>query len=145
MEALIMKGMYMSKEDMLKERMNYLMDNGLLSVEVLQKATGIEKDRLEKFLYENNAKLSNDDMEHSQRSLRLFGISDCLIEGMNVSEDDRVKGVIDVLVQVYGMDLKMISGYAGMGEQEISDFMNGANMSCEKSINLPLKSFRLCK
>ena len=86
----------MDKEDVLRERINSLIDNGLLSVEMLQEATGIEKDSLEKFLFENGVKLSSDDMKDSQRRLRLFGISDCLIEGMKVPEDERVKGIIDV-------------------------------------------------
>ena len=69
----------MDKEDVLRERINSLIDNELLSVEMLQEATGIEKDSLEKFLFENGVKLSSDDMKDSQRRLRLFGISDCLI------------------------------------------------------------------
>lgn len=48
----------MDKEDVLRERINSLIDNGLLSVEMLQEATGIEKDSLEKFLFENGVKLS---------------------------------------------------------------------------------------
>lgn len=42
----------MDKEDVLRERINSLIDNELLSVEMLQEATGIEKDSLEKFLFE---------------------------------------------------------------------------------------------
>ena len=75
----------MDKEDILIERINYLIENELLSVNVLQEATGIEKDRLESFLTKKNSKLSDDSMEHSQRKLRLFRISDCLIDGMKVS------------------------------------------------------------
>lgn len=134
----------MDKEDVLRERINSLIDNGLLSVEMLQEATGIEKDSLEKFLFENGVKLSSDDMKDSQRRLRLFGISDCLIEGMKVPEDERVKGIIDVLVQVYGMSLKMISSYADIEEQEISDFLSGSNqMSYEKKYRLAVKTFSL--
>lgn len=44
----------MDKEDVLRERINSLIDNGLLSVEMLQEATGIEKDSLEKFLFEKD-------------------------------------------------------------------------------------------
>lgn len=134
----------MDKEDVLRERINSLIDNGLLSVEMLQEATGIEKDSLEKFLFENGVKLSSDDMKDSQRRLRLFGIADCLIEGMKVPEDERVEGIIDVLVQVYGMNLKMISSYADIEEQEISDFLNGSNqMSYEKKYRLAVKTFSL--
>lgn len=56
----------MDKEDVLRERINSLIDNELLSVEMLQEATGIEKDSLEKFLFENGVKLSSDDMKDSQ-------------------------------------------------------------------------------
>lgn len=48
----------MDKEDVLRERINSLIDNELLSVEMLQEATGIEKDSLEKFLFENGVKYS---------------------------------------------------------------------------------------
>lgn len=61
----------MDKEDVLRERINSLIDNGLLSVEMLQEATGIEKDSLEKFLFENGVKLSSDDMKDSQRAHRI--------------------------------------------------------------------------
>ena len=57
----------MDKEDVLRERINSLIDNELLSVEMLQEATGIEKDSLEKFLFENGVKLSSDYMKDSQR------------------------------------------------------------------------------
>ena len=83
-------------------------------------------------------------MEHSQRKLRLFRISDCLIDGMKVSEDERVKGVIDVLMQVYGMDIKMISCYTHIKEQEILDFMNDLNqMTYEEKYRLAVKIFSL--
>lgn len=134
----------MDKEDILIERINYLIENELLSVNVLQEATGIEKDRLESFLTKKNSKLSDDSMEHSQRKLRLFRISDCLIDGMKVSEDERVKGVIDVLMQVYGMDIKMISCYTHIKEQEILDFMNDLNqMTYEEKYRLAVKIFSL--
>ena len=134
----------MDKEDILIERINYLIENELLSVNVLQEATGIEKDRLESFLTKKNSKLSDDSMEHSQRKLRLFRISDCLIDGMKVSEDERDKGVIDVLMQVYGMDIKMISCYTHIKEQEILDFMNDLNqMTYEEKYRLAVKIFSL--
>lgn len=134
----------MDKEDILIERINYLIENELLSVNVLQEATGIEKDRLESFLTKKNSKLSDNSMEHSQRKLRLFRISDCLIDGMKVSEDERVKGVIDVLMQVYGMDIKMISCYTHIKEQEILDFMNDLNqMTYEEKYRLAVKIFSL--
>ncbi len=134
----------MDKEDILIERINYLIENELLSVNVLQEATGIEKDRLDSFLTKKNSKLSDDSMEHSQRKLRLFRISDCLIDGMKVSEDERVKGVIDVLMQVYGMDIKMISCYTHIKEQEILDFMNDLNqMTYEEKYRLAVKIFSL--
>ena len=134
----------MDKEDILIERIHYLIENELLSVNVLQEATGIEKDRLESFLTKKNSKLSDDSMEHSQRKLRLFRISDCLIDGMKVSEDERVKGVIDVLMQVYGMDIKMISCYTHIKEQEILDFMNDLNqMTYEEKYRLAVKIFSL--
>ena len=63
---------------------------------------------------------------------------------LKVPEDERVKGIIDVLVQVYGMSLKMISSYADIEEQEISDFLSGSNqMSYEKKYRLAVKTFSL--
>lgn len=134
----------MDKNDMLKERINCLIDNGLLSVEVLQEATGIEKDKINIFLSEKNIQLSSDNMENSQIKLRLFRISDCLLEGMKVPDDERVKGVIDVLKQIYRLDLKMISRYTDINEQEISEFMSDSNqMSYEKKYRLAVKIFSL--
>ena len=62
--------------------------------------------------------------------------------GAKVPNGDQ--GIIDVLVQVYGMSLKMISSYADIEEQEISDFLSGSNqMSYEKKYRLAVKTFSL--
>ena len=93
----------MYTENILRNRLNSLIENGLLSYDVLAKATDIEKCRIENYLSGKCNALSENDIENIKYELRLTSIADLLIEGMQVSEDDRVIGIIDVLIQIYGM------------------------------------------
>ena len=47
------------------------------------------------------------------------------------------------MVQVYGMSLKMISSYADIEEQEISDFLSGSNQMSYEKYRLAVKTFSL--
>lgn len=127
--------------EMIRERLNFLMGKGLLSIGVLEAATGFERGMLEEFLNgEKEAELNKCDLENGRRRLRLLSMTDLLIEGMEISEDDRVRGLIDVLVQEYGMNYQMIAGYASMEEQEILGFMSGEKeLPCEKKYKLAVK------
>ena len=63
---------------------------------------------------------------------------------MQVSEDDRVIGIIDVLIQIYGMTYEMIAGYTGIDANEIIDFVNKEQpLSVEKKYKLAVKVFSI--
>jgi hypothetical protein len=136
---MIMKGVSMDKA--VRDRLNFLIGKGLLSIGVLEAATGFGRGMLEEFLNgEKEAELNKRDLENGRRRLQLLSITDSLIEGMEIPEDDRVKGLIDVLVQEYGMNYQMIAGNAGMEEQEILEFMSGEKeLPCEKKYKLAVK------
>lgn len=135
----------MNEDNVLVERLNSLIEKDLLSVDVLHEATGIERILLANFLLnDKSVVLSKDNMEESKNILRLFTITDCLIEGMGVSEDARVKGIIDVLVEDFQMDYKMIAGYMGMEKETIVNFMSDSNqLPYEKKYTLAVKVFSL--
>lgn len=135
----------MNKDNVLVERLNSLIEKDLLSVDVLYEATGIDRILLENFLLnDKSVVLSKDAMKESENILRLFTITDCLIEGMGVCEDDRVKGIIDVLVEDYQMNYKMIAGYMGMEKETIVNFMSDPNqLPYEKKYTLAVKVFSL--
>ncbi|MBQ2801531.1 MAG: hypothetical protein IJF03_09085 [Lachnospiraceae bacterium] len=131
--------------EMIRERLNFLIGKGLLSIGVLEAATGFERGMLEEFLNgEKEAELNKCDLENGRRRLRLLSMTDLLIEGMEISEDDRVRGNVELLVQEYGMNYQMIAGYTNMEEQEILGFMSGKKeLPCEKKYKLAVKVFSL--
>lgn len=134
----------MYTENILRNRLNSLIENGLLSYDVLAKATDIEKNRIENYLSGKCNALSENDIENIKYELRLANIADLLIEGMQVSEDDRVIGIIDVLIQIYGMTYEMIAGYTGIDANEIIDFVNKEHLlSVEKKYKLAVKVFSI--
>ena len=134
----------MYTENILRNRLNSLIENGLLSYDVLAKATDIEKNRIENYLSGKCNALSENDIENIKYELRLTSIADLLIEGMQVSEDDRVIGIIDVLIQIYGMTYEMIAGYTGLEMKDIIDFVNGTQiLSVDKKYILAVKAFSL--
>ena len=136
----------MTWEEGIRERLNFLIEKGLLSSDVLTASTGIEKASIENYLLGKINMISQDYTEQMQYNSILIGITDGLIEGMLVSEDERVKAIIDVLIQIYNMDYEMISGYTGLAQEEIVNFVNGnQDISLEKNISWPLKYFHLCK
>lgn len=127
--------------EMIRKRISFLIGKGLLSIGVLEAATGFERGMLEEFLNgEKEAELNKCDLENGRRRLQLLSMTDLLIEGMEIPEDDRVRGLIDVLVQEYGMNYQMIAGYSDMEEREILEFMSGEKeLSCEKKYKLAVK------
>ncbi len=124
---------------MLKENLLYLIDNNLLSMDVLSRITGISKENLCRFLdADDNKALINFDVQP------LYSISDCLVDGMKVSEDERVRGIIDVLIQQYGFSLQMISSHTKIPEQEISAFFNGSgDLQIEEKYIIAVKAFSI--
>lgn len=63
---------------------------------------------------------------------------------MMVNEDDRVKGVIDVLISKFEISYETLSIYSGLELGDLQSFMNNTNfISCEKKYKLAVASIFL--
>ena len=134
----------MDTEDILRKRLNSLINNDMLSYDVLSKNTPIKKDVIADYLSGKCNVLSKNYIKDIKYKSRLSSIAYLLIEGMQVSEDDRVIGIIDVLIQIYGMTYEMIAGYTGLEMKDIIDFVNGTQiLSVDKKYILAVKAFSL--
>jgi len=61
-----------------------------------------------------------------------------------INEDDRVKGVIDVLIGEFGIKYETLAIYAGIGLEDVQSFMNNTNsISIEKKYKLAVASLFL--
>ena len=61
-----------------------------------------------------------------------------------IREDERIKGVIEVLVQIFGLEYETISLYAGLEKQDVENFMKDANLiDYEKRYKLATTSMML--
>ena len=134
----------MDTEDILRKRLNSLINNDMLSYDVLSKNTPIKKDVIADYLSGKCNVLSKNYIKDIKYKSRLSSIAYLLIEGMQVSEDDRVIGIIDVLIQIYGMTYEMIAGYTGLEMKDIIDFVNGTQiLSVDKKYILAVKVFSI--
>jgi hypothetical protein len=61
-----------------------------------------------------------------------------------VNEDDRVKGVIDVLIGEFEISYETLAIYSGLELGDLQSFMNDTNsVSCEKKYKLAVASLFL--
>lgn len=83
-------------------------------------------------------------MPHEKISL-LLNLTIFLTEGIKtINEDERIKGVIDLLIQFFGLELETISLYAGLDKQDIENFMKDTtSIDFEKKYKLATASMML--
>lgn len=112
-----------------------------ITLNTLNKVTGIEIDWLSDYI---NAKAEIYDLPIEKYGY-LYEIVTFLSVGIKmISEDERIKGVIDVLVQIFGLNHKTISLYAGLEEQDIDNFMRDTSLlDFEKKYKLATASMIL--
>lgn len=134
----------MREENNIKNRINELIKVGALSIEVLSEAIGIEEPVLLEFLFQDADEVPKSVENPDVFMYKMYAISDGLVDGMQIADDERVRAIIDVLVQSYKMDYKMISGYAGIKEQEVRDFVEKSeDLSYTTKYHLAVKAFSL--
>lgn len=128
-------------EDMIRDKVSVIVNEYNVTLDTLHKVTGVDVDWLSDYIEKRRA-LSDLPME--QYGL-FFETVIALSEGIRlVSDDERIKGVIDVLVQVFGLTHDTISRYTGLAEQDIELFMRDpALVDCEKKYRLATKSMFL--
>ncbi len=108
----------------IRERLMTVVQKYKITYDTLQKVTGIDTDWLMEYT-ENNRELYFLSHETMGRLTEIMGL---LVDGMQlVNEDERIKGVIDVLMQIFGLTHETLSLYTGIEEQEIRIFLENPN------------------
>lgn len=113
-------------DDPIRERLLTAVREYEITYDTLHKVTGIDADWLKEYIEQNNRlwySLSN------EAQVRLAETAGLLVDGMQVvSADDRIKGIIDVLVKTFGITYETLSLYAGIKEQDIGAFMQDSTV-----------------
>lgn len=127
--------------DIIREKLLIAIKEYKITLSTINKITGIDINWLSDYI---NGKKERDDLSIGKSGL-LWEITIFLSEGIKmVSEDERIKGVIDVLVQIFGLEYKTISLYSGLEEQDIENFMKNTNsIDYEKKYKLATASMML--
>lgn len=90
----------------------------------------------------NKENLNNSNIPNpSALSNMIFMLSEGIIM---INENDRVKGIIDVLIDEFEIKYETFAIYAGIGLEEVKSFMNNSNsISFEKKYKLAVVSLFL--
>lgn len=133
-------GTIMAK-DSIREKLLTAIKEYNITLNTLNKVTGIDINWLSDYI---KGKKESDDLS-LEKSAFLWEITIFLSEGIKmVSEDERIKGVIDVLAQIFGLEYETISLYSGLEKQDIENFMRDPNLiDYEKKYKLATASMML--
>lgn len=128
-------------QDIIREKLLTAIKEYGITLNTLNKVTGVEIDWLSDYISE---KKQLHDLPIEKYG-SLYEIIIFLSDGIKmVSEDERIKSVIDVLIQIFGLNQKTISLYAGLEEQDIDNFMRDTSLiDFEKKYKLATASMIL--
>lgn len=128
-------------KDSIREKLLTTIKEYNITLNTLNKVTGIDINWLSDYI---KGKKESDDLS-LEKSAFLWEITIFLSEGIKtVSEDERIKGVIDVLAQIFGLEYETISLYSGLEKQDIENFMKDPNLiDYEKKYKLATASMML--
>lgn len=127
--------------DMIRERLSVVVNEYKISLDTVHKATGVDLEWLSNYISE---KTTLDTLPMDKYG-RLFDVIAVLSDGVKlVDDDERIKGIIDVLVQLFGVTFAALSAITGLEQQEIEQFtQNPSTLDYEKKYNLATKSLFL--
>ncbi|SHH96802.1 HTH domain-containing protein [Desulfosporosinus lacus] len=128
-------------DDIFREKLLIAIKEYKITLNTLNKVTEIDINWLSDYINGNKELL---DLPREKQFL-LLNLITFLSEGIQtISEDERIKGVIDLLIQIFGLELETISLYAGLEKQDIEDFMNDTtSIDFEKKYKLATASMML--
>ncbi|MDQ7096731.1 hypothetical protein REC12_24365 [Desulfosporosinus sp. PR] len=133
----------MLTKDKLKEKFLTIVNEYKISLKTLNIVTQVSIESLSDFV--NGKKEITDLFLIENRGL--FNLIIFLSDGMPasvVSEDKRVKAVIELLVLLFGLEYETIALYAGLNKQDIASFMQDtASIDYEKKYKLAAASLML--
>ncbi|HEY8910529.1 MAG TPA: HTH domain-containing protein, partial [Desulfosporosinus sp.] len=112
-----------------------------ITLNTLNKVTDIEINWLSDYI---NGKKELFGLPHEKIAL-LWKLTIFLSEGIKtINEDERIKGVIDLLTKIFGLELETLSLYAGLEKQDIEKFMKDTtSIDYEKKYKLATASMML--
>ncbi|MBE0069959.1 MULTISPECIES: HTH domain-containing protein [Thermoanaerobacterium] len=118
----------------IRKKLLYVIDKYKITLNTLSKVTGIDINWLSDYI---NGKREIDDLSDNLKGFFFTDLIFLLSDGMEIDKDERIKGVIDVLVQIFDLKYETISLYAGLEKQDIENFMNDTNsINYEKKYKL---------
>ena len=130
-------------KDKLKEKFLTIVNEYKISLKTLNIVTQVSIDSLSDFV---NGKREITDLFLIENR-GLFNLITFLSDGMPasvISEDERVKGVIEFLVLLFGLEYETIALYAGLNKQDIENFMQDTtSIDYEKRYKLAAASLML--
>ncbi|WP_238916300.1 HTH domain-containing protein [Clostridium sp. YIM B02555] len=151
-------------EDVIRKDIENLLENYKIELKSLSKMIGVDyvwlkdymdgKNKLHDFFTniinsgENKEeRFKNSNIPNpSHLSNMIFMLSEGIVM---INEDDRVKGVIDVLIGEFEISYETLAIYSGLELGDLQSFMNDTNsISCEKKYKLAVASLflhYLCK
>lgn len=120
--------------DMIRERLSVVVNKYRISLDTVHKVTGVSAEWLSDYISE---KTTLDTLPMDKYG-RFFDVVAVLSDGMKlVDDDERIKGVIDVLVQLFGVTYDTLSTITGLEQQEIEQFIqNPSTVDYEKKYRL---------
>lgn len=130
-------------EDIDQTRANFLksIEKFKLTSDALSKLTGLDFDWIDSYL---NEKISIRSLPLDMTT-QLSNISFMLSDGIKlINFDERNKGIIDVLKELFNISYETIAIYADLDVKDIENFMNDTNsISAEKKYKLATTSLFL--
>lgn len=128
-------------DDIFREKLLIAIKEYKITLNTLNKVTEIEINWLSDYINGNKELL---DLP-SEKQFLLLNLITFLSEGIQtISEDERIKSVIDLLIQIFGLELETISHYAGLEKQDIENFMKDTtSIDFEKKYKLATASMML--
>lgn len=130
-----------SAKDLLSENIKNLLRDYKFTIESLAKITQLDYTWLKDYV---DGKNNKNDLPMIE-GISLSRMSFMLLEGVkSTNDDDRVKCVIDILVDEFEIKFETLAIYAELNLEEIENFMNDTNsISYEKRYKLAVASLFL--
>lgn len=146
-------------EDVIRKDIENLLKNYKIELKSLSKMIGVDYVWLKDYMdgknkvydfFSNSVNIGQNNEESLKNSnipnpSHLCNMIFMLSEGIiMVNEDDRVKGVIDVLISEFEISYETLAIYSGLELGDLQSFMNYSNsVSCEKKYKLAVASIFL--
>ena len=111
---------YTPSEDIFRNMLIELINKRKITIEALETITSLSAQWFKKYI---NGQCSLDSLLESEKHF-LTDLIILLTDGNTIDCDSRLKGIIDVLLQIYKFDLSTLGNCIGIDHKLITDFLN---------------------